>query len=112
MLWLGSTGKDCPDHGDVTFAVERYKNGRGHLRVAEHEDLRNPMAPKGLRMEGEILVCDDCAGVENLPPDCGDNSCLCAFHKHGMRTNGGCRCDGMNLRRAVRWWRQYALLNR
>jgi hypothetical protein len=25
--------------------------------------------------------------------DCGDNSCLCAARKGGMRTNGGCRCD-------------------
>ena len=24
--------------------------------------------------------------------DCGDNSCLFASHKGGMRTNGGCRC--------------------
>jgi hypothetical protein len=27
------------------------------------------------------------------PPDCGDNSCLYAPSKGGMRTNGGCRCD-------------------
>jgi hypothetical protein len=26
-------------------------------------------------------------------PDCGDNSCLYAKNKKGMRTNGGCRCD-------------------
>jgi len=26
-------------------------------------------------------------------PDCGDNSCLYAKNKGGMRTNGGCRCD-------------------
>ena len=24
--------------------------------------------------------------------DCGDNSCMFAKHKGGMRTNGGCRC--------------------
>ncbi len=24
--------------------------------------------------------------------DCGDNSCLFAERKGGMRTNGGCRC--------------------
>ena len=28
-----------------------------------------------------------------LDLDCGDNSCLFAEHKGGMRTNGGCRCD-------------------
>lgn len=26
-------------------------------------------------------------------PDCGDNSCLYAEKRTGMRTNGGCRCD-------------------
>lgn len=26
-------------------------------------------------------------------PDCGDNSCLYAVNRGGMRTNGGCRCD-------------------
>lgn len=26
------------------------------------------------------------------PPDCGDHSCLFCQDKHGMRTNGGCRC--------------------
>jgi hypothetical protein len=24
--------------------------------------------------------------------DCGDNGCLFVKDKHGMRTNGGCRC--------------------
>ena len=24
--------------------------------------------------------------------DCGDNSCMFALEKKGMRTNGGCRC--------------------
>jgi hypothetical protein len=27
-----------------------------------------------------------------LPSDCGDNSCIFATRKGGMRTNGGCRC--------------------
>ncbi len=26
--------------------------------------------------------------------DCGDSSCIFAFKKGGMRTNGGCRCLG------------------
>jgi hypothetical protein len=26
-------------------------------------------------------------------PDCGDNSCLYATKRTGMRTNAGCRCD-------------------
>jgi hypothetical protein len=28
-----------------------------------------------------------------VPPDCGDNSCLYADPRTGMRTNSGCRCD-------------------
>lgn len=30
--------------------------------------------------------------MSNLELDCGDNSCLFAKSKGGMRTNGGCRC--------------------
>jgi hypothetical protein len=26
-------------------------------------------------------------------PDCGDNSCIYAGKRGGMRTNGGCQCD-------------------
>lgn len=33
---------------------------------------------------------------ELLGLDCGDNSCLAAERKGGMRTNGGCRCDFVN----------------
>ena len=30
--------------------------------------------------------------------DCGDNSCLFAKNKKGVRTNGGCRClSGLKL---------------
>jgi hypothetical protein len=41
-------------------------------------------------------------------PDCGDNSCLYATRKGGMRTNGGCRCDacplcGAHIRPKVPW---------
>jgi hypothetical protein len=28
-----------------------------------------------------------------LELDCGDQSCMYACQKTGMRTNGGCRCD-------------------
>jgi hypothetical protein len=31
-------------------------------------------------------------GPRDLGLDCGDNSCLFARSKGGMRTNGGCRC--------------------
>jgi hypothetical protein len=37
---------------------------------------------KQLRAIGELLGLD-----------CGDNSCLAAARKGGMRTNGGCTCD-------------------
>ena len=35
------------------------------------------------------------AGDDEEPDglDCGDNSCLYARRKTGMRTNGGCRCQ-------------------
>lgn len=39
--------------------------------------------------------------VQNLDLDCGDNSCVYAKKKGGMRTNGGCRCfqDFVGLKR-------------
>jgi hypothetical protein len=39
---------------------------------------------------------------------CGDNSCELGAPGGGMRTNGGCRCDERELRRALRWWRRRA----
>lgn len=39
---------------------------------------------------------------------CGDSGCP-ASAPGGMRTNGGCRCEAPNLRRAVAAWRAYAL---
>jgi len=34
--------------------------------------------------------------------DCGDNSCLYAVKKTGMRTNGGCRCfDGIDNKKRI-----------
>jgi len=41
---------------------------------------------------------------ERLPlglEGCGDNSCLIAEPSGGVRTNGGCRCEGHALRLAV-----------
>lgn len=38
--------------------------------------------------------------------DCGDNSCLYAPKKKGMRTNGGCRCVENNGRRVEFFLRQ------
>lgn len=29
--------------------------------------------------------------------DCGDNSCVFAWERRGMRTNGGCRCFRADL---------------
>ena len=43
------------------------------------------------------------------PIDCGDNSCICAEEKKGMRTNGGCRCEEKELRIAVRYWKNKAI---
>jgi hypothetical protein len=41
--------------------------------------------------------------------DCGDNSCIFAIKKGGMRTNGGCRClqdAPYELQRDVNLWAQ------
>jgi hypothetical protein len=55
------------------------------------------------------------------PVDCGDNSCLAAHPKGGMRTNGGCRCFqathsyqeskemSLRARKAVMYWKKRAL---
>lgn len=43
--------------------------------------------------------------------DCGDNSCLFAWKKGGMRTNGGCRClrdASWETRRDIHLWAQKA----
>jgi len=38
---------------------------------------------------------------------CSDNSCEVRA-PGGMGTNGGCRCEARELRRALRWWRRKA----
>jgi hypothetical protein len=38
---------------------------------------------------------------------CGDNSCV-VRHPTGMATNGGCRCEARELRRAVMWHKRRA----
>ena len=50
---------------------------------------------------------------DKSPVDCGDNSCLCAYPRTGMRTNGGCRCFKMppsterrKAEQAVQFWHQ------
>lgn len=40
---------------------------------------------------------------------CGDNSCF-ASRPGGVGTNGGCRCEGRNLRMSNLVWKEYALL--
>ena len=44
------------------------------------------------------------------PPDCGDNSCLFAKQKGGMRTTGGCRCLRNNPRDVERYARHLRVL--
>ena len=34
-------------------------------------------------------------------PDCGDNNCVCADNKSGQRTNGGCRCTPIDLKKKI-----------
>lgn len=38
---------------------------------------------------------------------CGDNSCQVA-QPRGMATNGGCRCEERELRRALQWYKRRA----
>ena len=68
----------------------------------------------------ELSVCHKCEEKMNAynpnpnkpwlcPIDCGDNSCVCAEERKGMRTNGGCRCDERSLRLAVQFWKREAL---
>lgn len=45
-----------------------------------------------MKVEWTTLLEELYISVQNLDLDCGDNSCLYAKKKSGMRTNGGCRC--------------------
>ena len=38
---------------------------------------------------------------------CGDNGCIVA-QRGGMGTNGGCRCERAELRRAMQYWKRRA----
>jgi len=38
---------------------------------------------------------------------CGDHSCIVKTPT-GMATNGGCRCEERELRRAVMWYKRYS----
>jgi len=54
------------------------------------------MSPEEIDLQEELRIA-----VQNLDLDCGDNSCVYAKKKGGMRTNGGCRCfqDFVGLKR-------------
>lgn len=62
---------------------EWWNSGLGYQSIANHVFdamlLASPKVEQGAFDIGE-------------PPDCGDNSCMFAKNKGGMRTNGGCRC--------------------
>lgn len=45
------------------------------------------MNPEEIDLLEELRIA-----TQNLDLDCGDNSCVYAKKKGGMRTNGGCRC--------------------
>ncbi len=38
---------------------------------------------------------------------CGDSGC-CVARPGGMATNGGCRCERVELRGALHWWKRRA----
>lgn len=70
---------------------------------------KNPQVER-LERENRILR-EQIARMRQDPPDIPfvacDNSCIVA-QATGMATNGGCRCDERQLRRAVQWWRARA----
>lgn len=69
---------------------------------------RNPEVER-LKAQIEVLV-KAIAERRSDPGDmpvagCGDNSCVVRTPE-GVGTNGGCRCEERELRRAVMWWRR------
>ena len=102
-------------------------------------DTRNELGVTPLRdlsvLKQVLITRSDCApssvvgdadkdkptNDSDCPIDCGDNSCLCASKRGGMRTNGGCQCFeashdyaenramAQRARLAVTYWRRRAL---
>lgn len=50
--------------------------------------------------------------LDEISPDCGDNSCRFAVKRGGMRTNGGCRCTTDRSLRSSPKIEQYAVIAR
>lgn len=71
-----------------------------HRKSAEVEHLER--TNELLRKQYERMRADP----GDMPmTGCGDGSCIVA-RPTGMHTNGGCRCEGFELRRAVMYWRR------
>lgn len=53
----------------------------------------------------ELQAASDKRHDEAGPPKgCGDNSCIVEAPK-GMATNGGCRCEPITIRMALKWYK-------
>ena len=72
-----------------------YINER-HEHVKQIEQLQSQLTQRTAELEAakaELNTVRRDAGL-----DCGDNSCLYAMNKTGMRTNGGCRCSPKRMK--------------
>ena len=73
-----------------TYINERHENTK------QIEQLQADLAQRTAELEAakaELNTVRRDAGL-----DCGDNSCLYAMNKTGMRTNGGCRCSPKRMK--------------
>ena len=101
---------------DVTLAVAECARRIEELgkSIVTSKGRRKPVS--AIDMYVELVQLSRALVRENFikdsapcPVDCGDQSCLCAFPKTGVRTNGGCRCNETDLRRAVVFWKRIVL---
>ena len=76
-------------------------------RPVEEQKAIVEQGPKAVQQAAKATVAT--VVVDRCPVDCGSSICDCAYPKNGVRTQGGCRCEEQDLRRAVRYWRKRAL---
>ena len=94
---------DMCRQGEVSVAVASEVS---KLSAKEQEAIVE-QGPKAVQQAAKATVAT--VVVDRCPVDCGSSICDCAYPKNGVRTQGGCRCEEQDLRRAVRYWRKRAL---